>query len=87
LLALGKHAAAEESYRRAFAVAQLQSAKFWELRAALELGRLWRNQGKRTETRELLAPICGWFTEGYDTPVLKDAKVLLAEVYSPAPTR
>ena len=61
-------------------MAQLQSAKFWELRAALELGRLWRNQGKRTEARELLAPIYGWFTEGYDTPVLKDAKALLAEV-------
>ena len=80
LLAVGKHAAAEESYRQALAVAQLQSAKFWELRAALELGRLWRNQGKRTEARELLAPIYGWFTEGYDTPVLKDAKALLAEV-------
>ena len=75
-----RYAAAEESYRQALAVAQLQSAKFWELRAALELGRLWRNQGKRTEARELLAPIYGWFTEGYDTPVLKDAKALLAEV-------
>jgi predicted ATPase len=80
LLAVGKHAAAEESYRQALAVAQLQSAKFWELRAALELGRLWRDNGKGTEARELLAPIYGWFTEGHETPVLKDAKALLAEV-------
>jgi len=61
-------------------VARRQSAKFWELRATLELGRLWRDQGKRTEARELQAPIYGWFTEGFDTPVLKAADALLAEL-------
>jgi hypothetical protein len=57
-----------------------QSAKFWELRAAADLARLWRDQGKRTEARDLLAPIYGWFTEGFDTPVLQDAKALLDEL-------
>jgi class 3 adenylate cyclase/tetratricopeptide (TPR) repeat protein len=82
LLSMHEHAAAEDSYRHALAVAQRQSAKFWELRAALDLARLWRDQGKRTEARELLAPIYGWFTEGFKTPVLKDAKVLLHELAS-----
>jgi predicted ATPase len=50
------------------------------LRAATSLARLWRDQGKRTETRDLLAPIYGWFTEGFDTPVLQDAKALLDEL-------
>jgi predicted ATPase len=58
-------------------VAQEQRAKFWELRAALDLARLWRDQGKRTEARDLLAPVYNWFTEGFDTPVLKEAKALL----------
>jgi class 3 adenylate cyclase/predicted ATPase len=80
LLSMGEHAAAEENYRHALAVARRQSAKFWELRAALELGRFWRDQGKRTEARELLAPIYDWFTEGFDTSVLNDAKGLLAEL-------
>jgi predicted ATPase len=62
------------------AVAQQQSARFWELRAALDLARLWCDQGKRTEARDLLAPIYGWFTEGFDTPVLQDAKALLDEL-------
>jgi predicted ATPase len=61
-------------------VARRQSAKFWELRAALDLGRLWRDQGKLAEARDLLAPIYGWFTEGFDTPVLQDAKALLDEL-------
>jgi predicted ATPase len=82
LLSMHEHAAAEDSYRHALAVAQRQSARFWELRAALDLARLWRDQGKRTEARELLAPIYGWFTEGFKTPVLKDAKVLLHELAS-----
>jgi class 3 adenylate cyclase/tetratricopeptide (TPR) repeat protein len=68
---------AESSYRRAIDVAQRQSAKTWELRAATGLAGLWRGQGKRTEARELLAPIYGWFTEGFDTPDLTDAKALL----------
>ena len=52
------------------------------MRAALDLARLWRNQGKRTEARDLLAPIYGWFTEGFDTPVLQDAKSLLEQLQS-----
>ena len=77
LLSLDRRAPAEESYCRALAAARAQSAKFWELRAATSLARLWRDQGKHTEARDLLAPIYGWFTEGFDTPVLKDAKALL----------
>jgi class 3 adenylate cyclase/tetratricopeptide (TPR) repeat protein len=80
LLSMHEHAIAEECYRQALAVARRQSAKFWELRAALDLARLWRDQGKRTEARDLLAPIYGWFTEGFDTPVLQDAKALLDEL-------
>jgi predicted ATPase len=61
-------------------IARRQSAKTFELRAATSLARLWRDQGKRTEARELLVPIYGWFTEGFDTPVLQDAKALLGEL-------
>jgi len=75
-----EHSAAEDSYRRALAVARQQSAKFWELRAALDLARLWRDQGRRTEARDLLAPIYGWFTEGFDTLDLKEAKALLEQL-------
>jgi tetratricopeptide (TPR) repeat protein len=77
LLSVHEHAAGEESYWRALTVARRQGAKFWELRAALDLARLWRDQDKRTEARDLLVPIYGWFTEGFDTPVLQDAKALL----------
>jgi tetratricopeptide (TPR) repeat protein len=70
-------AGAEESYRRALAVARRQSAKFWELRATLDLARLWYDQGKYTEAGDLLAPVYNWFTEGFDTSVLQDAKALL----------
>jgi predicted ATPase len=52
----------------------------WELRTATSLARLWRDQGKRTEARDLLATVYGWFTEGFDTPVLQDAKALLDEL-------
>jgi len=72
--------AAEQSYNQALVVGQRQSAKLFELRAATSLARLWRDQGKRTEARNLLAPIYGWFTEGFDTPVLRDAKALLDEL-------
>jgi len=72
--------AAEASLHQAIAVARRQSAKLWELRASTSLARLWRDQGKRTEARDLLAPIYGWFTEGFDTPVLQDAKALLDEL-------
>ena len=58
-------------------VARRQRARWYELRASCDLARLWRSQGKRTEGRNLLAPVYGWFTEGFDTPVLKEAKALL----------
>jgi predicted ATPase len=73
-------AAAERSFSQAIGIAQQQSAKFWELRAAISLARLWREQGKRDGARDLLAPIYGWFAEGFDTPVLKEAKALLDEL-------
>jgi predicted ATPase len=58
----------------------VQSAKSWELRAATSLARLWRDQGRRAEARDLLAPVYGWFTEGFDTADLKEAKGLLDEL-------
>ena len=64
-------------FQQALAVARRQQAKSWELRAALSLSRLWQRQGKRTEARELLAPIYGWFTEGFDTADLQEARALL----------
>lgn len=80
LLSTHEHAAAESSYRRALEVAQRQGAKFWELRAALDLARLWRDQSKRTDARDLLSPVYGWFTEGFDTRDLKDARALLLDL-------
>jgi predicted ATPase len=74
------HDEAEACYQRALAVARKQEAKLWELRASTSLARLWRDQGKRTEARDLLAPVYGWFTEGFDTPDLKEAKALLDEL-------
>jgi predicted ATPase len=68
---------AEVSYRRAIERARSQEARSWELRAATSLARLWRDQGKPAEARDLLAPVYGWFTEGFDTADLKDAKALL----------
>ena len=70
-------AKAEAYFERALAVARAQQAKSWELRAATSLARLWRDQGKRDEARDLLAPVYGWFTEGFDTLDLKEAKALL----------
>jgi class 3 adenylate cyclase/predicted ATPase len=75
-------AEAEACFERALAVAREQQAKSWELRAAMSMARLWRDQGKRDEARELLAPIYGWFTEGFDTRDLKEAKSLLDELAS-----
>ena len=72
--------AAEASLHQAIAVARRQSAKLWELRASTSLARLWRDQGKRTEARDLLAPIYGWLTEGFNTRVPQDAKALLDEL-------
>ncbi len=71
---------AEVSYRRAIERARSQEAKSWELRAATSLARLWRDQGKPAEARALLAPVYGWFTEGFDTFDLKEAKALLKEL-------
>jgi predicted ATPase len=70
-------AKAETYFERALAVARKQQAKSWELRAAMSLARLWRSQGKPQQGRELLAPVYEWFTEGFDTRDLKEAKALL----------
>ena len=71
---------AEGYFQRALTIAREQQAKSWELRAAMSLARLWRGQGKVQQARELLAPVYGWFTEGFDTRDLKDAKTLLKEL-------
>jgi predicted ATPase len=71
---------AETHFQRALAVARQQQAKSWELRAAMSLARLWRDQGKVHQARKLLAPVYGWFTEGFDTRDLKEAKALLSEL-------
>jgi predicted ATPase len=73
-------AKAEAYFERALAIARQQQAKSWELRAAMSLARLWRDQGKVQQARELLAPVYGWFTEGFDTRDLKEAKALLEEL-------
>jgi len=72
--------AAAAPLQGAIAVAQEQNAKLWELRAATNLARLWRKQGKRTEARTLLTPVYAWFTQGFDAPDLKDAKALLGKL-------
>jgi predicted ATPase len=74
---MGDPSGAEESYHEAIAIAQQQSARLWELGAAASLARLWHDQGKRTEAHALLAPVYNWFTEGFDTPVLQQARALL----------
>jgi predicted ATPase len=61
-------------------VAQSQQAKSWELRAAMSLSRLWRQQDKRQDAYDLLAPVCEWFTEGFDMADLQEAKALLTEL-------
>ena len=73
-------AKAEGHFERALAIARQQQAKSWELRAAMSLARLWRDQGKVQQARELLAPVYGWFTEGFETRDLKEAKALLEEL-------
>ena len=73
-------AQAEACFQQALAIARHQQAKSWELRAAMSLSRLWQPQGKRAEAYELLAPIYGWFTEGFDTADLQEAKVLLEDL-------
>jgi predicted ATPase len=80
LNATGDQAGAEQSYHQALTIAQRQSAKLFELRTATSLARLWRDQGRRAEARDLLTPIYSCFTEGLDTPVLKEAKMLLGQL-------
>jgi predicted ATPase len=71
---------AEACFQQALAIARRQQAKSWELRAAMSLARLWQQQGKRAEAQALLAPVYGWFTEGFDTSDLQDARALLGEL-------
>ena len=78
----GAKADAELAFCSAIDIAQRQSSKSWELRAVMSMARLWRDQGKREEARELLAAVYGWFTEGFDTLDLKEAKVLLEQLTS-----
>jgi class 3 adenylate cyclase/predicted ATPase len=80
LLRQGQSEAAEELYRKALSIAREQEAKLWQLRAAASLARLRRDQGRPAEARDLLAPVYGWFTEGFDTADLKEAKALLDEL-------
>ncbi len=80
LLDQGDAEEAERCYRRALEIAREQEYKWWELRAATSLARLLRDRGQRDEARALLAPVYDWFTEGFDTADLKDAKALLDEL-------
>jgi predicted ATPase len=85
LLRQGHTEAAEELYRKALSIAMEQEAKLWELRAAVSLATLRRDQGRSAEARNLLAPVYGWFTEGFETPDLKEAEALL-EALNSSPT-
>ena len=80
MLRQGHPKAAEELYCKALSIAQEQEAKLWELRAAVSLARLWRDQERHAEAHDLLAPVYNWFTEGFDTADLKEAKALLEEL-------
>ena len=71
---------AKIAFGNAIDIARRQSAKTWELRAAMSMVRLWRDQGKRQQAHDLLAPVYGWFTEGFDTLDLKEAKALLEQL-------
>ena len=75
-------AKAETYFERALAVARAQQAKSWKLRAAMSMARLWRDQGKQDGARDLLAPVYGWFTEGFGTLDLKEAKALLDALHA-----
>jgi predicted ATPase len=77
---LGREAEAESCLKTAIEIAQSQTAKSWELRVSIGLARLWQKQGKVEDAYALLEPIYNWFTEGFDTPDLKDAKALLDEL-------
>jgi predicted ATPase len=80
LLTLGKKGEAEAGLRRALTIAQQQQARWWELRAATSLAKHWHDEGRYVEARSLLEPVYSWFTEGFDTPVLKGTKALLDEL-------
>ena len=80
LMSENKREESEASFEQALLIAREQQAKSLELRAATSLARLWCEQGRRSEARELLAPVYGWFTEGFDTADLKEAKRLLDEL-------
>ena len=71
---------AEDCFRKAITIARRQSAKSWELRAVMSLARLWQQQGKKKKARQILAEIYGWFTEGFDTKDLQEARALLQEL-------
>ncbi len=73
---------AQAHFERAMTVARKQQAKSWELRGATSMARLWRDQGKRQQAHDLLAPVYGWFTEGFETIDLKEAKALLGELHA-----
>jgi predicted ATPase len=75
-------AKAEVYFEHALEIARAQQAKSWELRAAMSMARLWRDQGKQQQAHDLLAPVYGWFTEGFDTLDLKEAKALLEQLQS-----
>jgi predicted ATPase len=80
LLRQGHSETAEQLFRKALSIAREQQAKLWELRAVVSLARFHRDQGRYAEARDLLAPVYAWFTEGFDTPDLKEAKALLDEL-------
>jgi predicted ATPase len=79
---LNPQSEAEACFHKAIEIARQQSAKSFELRAAMSLARLWQRQRKTEEARQTLAEIYGWFTEGFDTPDLQEAKALLDELAS-----
>jgi predicted ATPase len=80
LLRQGHSKAADDLYRKALSIAKEQEAKLWELRAAASHARLRRDKGRHAEACDLLAPVYGWFTEGFDTPDLRKTKALLDEL-------
>ena len=84
LAGAGTVSEAETAIEKGIEVARRQNAKSWELRGAMSLARLRRQQGRQSEARDLFAPIYGWFTEGFDTADLKEAKTLLDELTEPA---
>jgi predicted ATPase len=77
---MSRESESEAAFSAALAIAREQTAKWWEIRTAVSLARLWQGQSKTAEARHLLAPVYNWFTEGFDTPDLKDAKALLDEL-------